>query len=64
MLGLGCWGNPGSSTLHVLGLGQHELEAVLLVDTLIFPGSTADAVTDSSAGSSIQVNYFTLGCGF
>lgn len=24
---------PGSSTLHVLGLGEHELEAVLLVDT-------------------------------
>ena len=29
------FGDSGSSTLHVLGLGQHELEAVLLVDVLV-----------------------------
>jgi hypothetical protein len=33
---VGCLGceEPGSSTLHVLGLGEHELEAVLLVDSV------------------------------
>lgn len=40
----------GSSTLHVLGLGEHELEAVLLVDTF-GPSCTAQLSEGAKDGS-------------
>lgn len=55
----------GSSTLHVLGLGQHELEAVLLVDTLFLSGTshTQEISKDGSASTSLQeVNHYAFQC--
>ncbi|KAG0624091.1 hypothetical protein M758_3G223400 [Ceratodon purpureus] len=52
----------GSSTLHVLGLGQHELEAVLLVDTLV-PSGTSEVSKDGTASTSLQeVNHYAFQC--
>lgn len=58
------WWVPGSCTLHVLGLGEHELEAVLLVDAVVSSGSVAEIAKDSSASSSLLVRFPSLSCRF
>ncbi|XP_024362912.1 uncharacterized protein [Physcomitrium patens] len=53
----------GSCTLHVLGLGEHELEAVLLVDAVVSSGSVAEIAKDSSASSSLlESNHYAFQC--
>ncbi|XP_024521296.1 uncharacterized protein LOC112342911 [Selaginella moellendorffii] len=54
----------GSSTLHVLGLGQHELEAVLLIDVYATSDNSPEPL-ESPAGDRPQVTrivHYALQC--
>eukprot|EP00897_Mesotaenium_endlicherianum_P003056 jgi/Mesen1/2779/ME000170S01888 len=55
----------GSSTIHVLGLGEHELEPVLLLDVYSGPPLEDEEARTSSSGhlgGSTRIKHFAIQC--